>query len=302
MANLFDQYPAPGRMVQVQNHHLHIQCHGHAGPTVVFEAGQAEFSLDWMLVQAKVGSFARACTYDRAGLGWSEAGPYPRTPRQVVAELHDLLVAAEIPKPYLMVAHSMGSRYARLYTQLYPGDVMGMVLVDGYHESFDNALGTEQFRVLMRVRTRQYRLREGAARLGVARLFGRQVFGLLGADYRNMPPPERQRYLLLVTRPHAMAITIDEFEQAVAADSTAVNIPNDLPLRILAHGIPWPYPAYERIWQESQRLATSWSSRSKLVVAEQSGHTIMLAQPDLVVDAIREVIEEASSSFIDHFA
>jgi pimeloyl-ACP methyl ester carboxylesterase len=121
------------------------------------------------------------------------------------------------------------------------------------------------------------------------------MVGLLGPDYRGMPLQERKRYVLLATRPKAMATTIDEHEQAVArlADAPSGALRNDLPLHILTHGVPWPDQEYEHLWQESQRQALTWSSRSKLIVAEQSGHAIMLAQPELVIEAIREIIEEA---------
>jgi pimeloyl-ACP methyl ester carboxylesterase len=114
MAGLFERYPPPGELIRVHPHQLHIQPLGHDGPTVIFEAGQAGFSLDWMLVQPEVSRFARTWSYDRAGLGWSEAGPRPRTPQQVVAELHALLSAASVPKPSILVGHSLGGRYLRL--------------------------------------------------------------------------------------------------------------------------------------------------------------------------------------------
>ena len=295
MAGLFERYPPPGQLIQVNHHRLHIHRLGHDGPTVVFEAGQAGFSLDWMLVQPAVSRFAQVCSYDRAGLGWSEAGPHPRAPQQVVAELHALLTAAAVPKPYILVAHSLGGRYIHLYTQQYSEDVRGLVLVDAYHEAFDTGLGKEQLRVFLRNRARQYRLLDAVARLGLARLLGQQMVSLLGPDYRSIPLQERKRYALLATRPKAMATAIDEHQQAVArlADAPSGVLPNDLPLRILTHGVPWPYPEYERLWQEAQRQAATWSSRSKLMVAQQSGHAIMLAQPELVIEAIREVIEEA---------
>ena len=295
MARLFERYPPPGHLIRVNHHQLHIQRLGHDGPTVLFEAGQAGFSLDWMLVQPEVSRFAQTCSYDRAGLGWSETGPHPRTPQQVVVELHALLTAASVHKPYVLVAHSLGERYVRLYAHQYPEDVMGLVLVDAYHEAFDMGLGKEQLRVFLRNRARQYRLLDAIARLGVARLLSQQMVGLLGPDYRSIPLQERKRYVLLATRPKAMATTIDEHEQAVAKlpDAPSGVLRNDVPLRILTHGVPWPYPEYERLWQESQRQAVTWSSRSKLIVAQQSGHAIMLAQPELVIDAIREIIEEA---------
>jgi pimeloyl-ACP methyl ester carboxylesterase len=282
---------------------LHLRClgpdgpDGPDGPTVLFEAGQAGFSLDWLLVQPDVGSFARTCVYDRAGLGWSEAGPHPRAPQRVVAELRALLTAAAVPKPYVLVAHSLGGRYARGYAHRYPDDVLGVVLVDAYHEAFDRGLGPDRLRAFLRARARQYRLLDALARLGAARFLARPLVGLLGTDYRNLPGPERARYVRLATRPGALATAIDEHEQAVAALAEAPPGVGrgDVPLRVLTHGVPWPDSEQERLWQESQRQAAAWSSRGELVVAERSGHAIMLARPDLVRAAIREVLEAAST-------
>jgi hypothetical protein len=149
---------------------------------------------------------------------------------------------------------------------------MGLVLVDAYLEAFDTGLGTEQLRVFLRNRARQYRLLDVVARLGITRLLSQQLVGLVGPDYRSLPMQERKRYVLLATRPKALATTIEEHEQAVAklADVPSGALHNDVPLRILTHGVPWPDPEYERLWQESQRQAATWSSRSKLTVAEQS--------------------------------
>ena len=295
MSSLFDRYMPPGQLVQLNNHRLHIQCLVGDGPAVVFESGQAGFSLDWIFVQPGLSDLAHTCSYDRAGLGWSEGGPQPRTPQRVVAELHALLIAARTPRPYVLVAHSLGGRYARLYAHRYPEDVIGMVLVDAYHETFDLALGAERLRRFRQNRARQYRFLDTLAHLGIVQHFGASIIGMLGPDYRALPKQERSRYAQLATRRGAMATTIDEFEQAVAsnADFERFTIQNDLPLRVLTHGIPWPSPTDERLWQDSQRHALTWSTRSKLIVAERSGHVIMLAQPGVVIDAIREVVTEA---------
>src|SRR5262245_22931004 len=104
MDPLFARYPPPGTLVGVNDHRLHLYALGDSGPTVLFESGQLGFSLDWMWVQPQVARFTRAVTYDRAGLGWSDAGPHPRTPQRIVAELHTLLAHARVPLPLVLVA------------------------------------------------------------------------------------------------------------------------------------------------------------------------------------------------------
>ena len=194
----------------------------------------------------------------------------------------------------MLIAHSLGARYARLFVQLYPEEVVGLVLVDAYLEGFDTALGEQKLKTFVANRARQYRFLGSLARIGVIRILGSRIISMLGPDFRAMPVHERKRYATLATRPGAMETTIDEYEEAVASHGALQLDPlrENLPLRVLTHGVPWPYPDYERCWQDSQREAVSWSSRSKLLVAEKSGHGIMLAQPELVIDAVRQVVEE----------
>ena len=126
-------FPPPGKLVDVGGWRLHLNCTGEARasqPTVILEAGAGDFSVEWALVQPGVASFARVCSYDRAGDGWSELGPHPRTKRQMVFELRALLEKAGAPPPYVLVGQSFGGPLMILYAATYPTDVAGMVLVD----------------------------------------------------------------------------------------------------------------------------------------------------------------------------
>jgi pimeloyl-ACP methyl ester carboxylesterase len=125
--------PPPGRLIDVGGWRLHVNCAGEtrtARPTVVLEAGAGDVSVDWSLVQPGIARFARVCSYDRAGSGWSNLGPRPRTMHQIVYELHTLLEKAGERPPYVMIGHSYGGVLARLYRMMYPADVVGMVLVE----------------------------------------------------------------------------------------------------------------------------------------------------------------------------
>ncbi|HWR73601.1 MAG TPA: alpha/beta fold hydrolase, partial [Nitrospirota bacterium] len=131
---LSTQNPPPGRIVDVGGYRLHLNCTGEGSPTVILESGMNEFSLSWALVQPGVAKFTRVCSYDRAGLGWSDPGRAPRTSETIVRELHALLRAAGITGPLVLAGHSFGGMNARLYARRYPNEVAGMVLVDSAHE------------------------------------------------------------------------------------------------------------------------------------------------------------------------
>jgi pimeloyl-ACP methyl ester carboxylesterase len=126
--------PAPGQFVDVGAHRLHLWCVGSGSPTVVFESGLGGGAFDWGYVQPSVARFRRACTYDRAGYGYSEPGPRPRTSRQIVSELFTLLDRAGIAGPVVLVGHSFGGYNVRLFAAEYPSKVVGLVLVDASHE------------------------------------------------------------------------------------------------------------------------------------------------------------------------
>ncbi|HET6891368.1 MAG TPA: alpha/beta hydrolase, partial [Pyrinomonadaceae bacterium] len=107
-------YPPQGKLIDIGGYRLHFDCTGKKEPTVVLIAGAGDFSFDWSLVQPSVGQFARVCSYDRAGFGWSDPGPPPRTMKQEAFELHTLLKAANIKPPYILVGHSLGGLVSRV--------------------------------------------------------------------------------------------------------------------------------------------------------------------------------------------
>ena len=123
-------YPPPGKMVDVGGYRLHLNCTGSGSPTVVIESGLGDSSATWGWVQPEVAKTTRVCTYDRAGMGWSETSPQPRTAREFAKELHTLLAKANEPGPYVLVGHSLGGYTVRVYAHDYPAEVVGVVFVD----------------------------------------------------------------------------------------------------------------------------------------------------------------------------
>jgi len=124
------QFPHPGRMIDIGDRQLHIYCTGDGSPTVVLEAPAAGMSSAWGWVQPAVAQTTRVCSYDRAGLGWSEAGDRPYDPSAVPDQLHTLLSRAGERGPYVLVGHGLGAVFAKLFAGRFPADVRSLILID----------------------------------------------------------------------------------------------------------------------------------------------------------------------------
>src|SRR5688572_31116825 len=123
-------FSAPGRLVDVGSHRLHLRCDGQGSPPVVFDAALGGSSLSWSLVHPAIARLTHACSYDRAGFGWSEAGPLPRTAGRIADELYALVQRASVRPPYVLVGHSFGGLVMRLLAVRHPADVAGLVLIE----------------------------------------------------------------------------------------------------------------------------------------------------------------------------
>lgn len=278
--------PAPGILVDVGGHKLHIRCLGPAGagPTVILEAGGGGFSDGWSLVQDLLSPRVRSCAYDRAGLGWSEAGPAPRTMRQEVFELHALLEAAKIPSPFVLVGHSIGGLLVRLYTERYGGGVIGVVLVDPTHEN-----------------ARLGQMRPGESQPRLVRL-REQATG------RVVPEPRRQGRASTQYNPEDDFLA-EEFQLMYLSRRANPEPLGNRPLIVLNGTKPEPAPpgASEEVWNELRQEKREekadlarLSRNSKLVRDPSSGHSIHVDNPRLVARAIEEVIEVASKKKRNH--
>ena len=124
------RYPHPGRLIDVGSHQLHLYCVGRGSPTVVLEAPATAMSAAWAWVQADVARMTRVCAYDRAGLGWSEAGDAPFAPQAVAPELNALLTRAEERGPLVIAGAELGAALATLYAARYPDDTAALILVN----------------------------------------------------------------------------------------------------------------------------------------------------------------------------
>lgn len=307
-------YPAPGKLIDVGGWRLHLNCTGEAAPgrpTVVLEAGVGDFSAEWSLVQPRVAEFARVCSYDRAGDGWSDLGPHPRTFRQIVYELHTLLARAGERPPFVLVGHSYGGWLVRVYQSTYPAEVSGMVLVEaGADDPWrmmpdgklvrSSSLATGQ--PIPAVKTAGPLRIEAIPPQALAQIRA----GLADAARHANDPPrdklppdaQRMRTWALGRVGHVVAaVNPVEHEELAALRAQRANGPHplgDLPLIVITRGLPEETGpdavAREREHREDHAAVAALSSRGRQIIATHSGHHAQLDEPQLVVSAVREVV------------
>ncbi len=273
------RFPLVGQMVDVGGHKLHLDCAGTGSPTVILEAGLSDTTLVWSKVQPVVATFTHVCSYDRAGYGRSDVGPTPRTGKQIVAELHTLLMKANVPGPYILVGHSLGGFFVRLYASIYPQQVVGMVLVDASHEDQQSPLAQD---------VQSHYFTQWLATFGIQRL-GLQLNLVPSDEFKDYPPSVIPILKAYQAQPQFFRTYADElaaFDETAAEVRASTRNLGNMPLIVLSHGLPVP-PSLQR-----QEFFGNLSSRSTLVIASHSGHYIQLEQPDLVINAIRQVLKE----------
>jgi pimeloyl-ACP methyl ester carboxylesterase len=288
--------PPPGRLVDIGGHKMHLYCTGAGAPTVVLEAGASSFAIDWQLVQPEVARHNRVCAYDRLGQGWSDANT--GTDEHVIGNLHSLLQQAGERPPYVLVGASRGGLFVRMYQAKYPGDVVGMVLVDPTHEdrlytAFEGkalpiaSLTTEQLRTTIPV----------AGFVKVPRRSPQQ-----GRPFDLLPPELYETRMALDARlinsvPDSVSYEIvwqhAEADRSILAylseqRRTSKRPLGDLPLVILTRGVD---ADNERIMAYDELSKLSSNSRHTVVIG--SGHEIHLFKPEVVIEAIKDVANAA---------
>lgn len=299
-------YPPHGKRVDVGGYRLHISTLGEGSPTVVMDAGLGHTSQIWSLVEPQVAQFTRACTYDRAGYGWSDPGPQPRTSQQIVKELHTLLKNADIPSPYILVGHSFGGLNMYLYAIEHPEEVVGLVLVDAVSKN-TLASNPEELQWFIIINLLKFRIQSLFTQLGLFRLYILFRGPYAAMSFVKDLPNEVQRPILsaFMRRTfHTASLESSAMGQSVTMVSAleANQPPLSIPLIVLAHGVPDMFMGRmseretqeaEQRWQKLQADLVTLSTQGKLVIAEKSGHKIHIDAPDVVVAAIRELVERA---------
>lgn len=286
-AQALKDFPPPGRMVDVGGRRLHLHCKGEPGrgPTVVVETGAWASSLYYGKLLDALAPVAHACLYDRAGLGWSDPVPGPRSLNDRADDLHALLTASGVKGPYILVGHSMGGLITRFYAKAHPEDVAGLVLVESSEETFNARPESVK------------RTERNAEQLGLAA----QAISM-GIDVPQLrlplaPPSQAVALRAGVVRTgQDDLLAMSKLGPEVAAIGGLGGL-GDIPLAVVRRGKQDAglTPEENAGWFEAQERLAKLSSRSVLMVAEDSGHNVPYDQPEAVVEAVRRVMAMGSA-------
>jgi len=300
----------PGRQLDVGGHRLHLLCAGSGTPAVILDAALGASSLSWSLVLPGIARVTQVCAYDRAGMGWSDAGPLPRTAARLASELRELLRVGDVPPPYILVGHSFGGLVTRLFASRYPDDTAGLILLEPAHPEHW-AEPSEADRRLIERGTRLCRHGVVAARLGIARVvsalvglgaltparalvalvsrggLGREDEGILAPMWK-LPPEARRTLRKVWTEPkffEALGSQIESICASAAEVHAATGAGHgDLPLVTISSASA----SQNRLRRDAG--VAQLSSRGRHILSPPSGHWIPLDDPQLVIDTVADMV------------
>jgi pimeloyl-ACP methyl ester carboxylesterase len=291
--------------IDISGHRLYLHASGErqpGRPAVILEAGHSDWSHCWLSVQPDIARFARVISYDRAGFGWSETGPRPRTPLRLVTELHDLLERAGETGPYLFVGHSLGAALGRLFAGLYPQEVHGMVWVDSAHEQMQRYISfwPAVYHALVSAGS----MGAALAHTGLVRRFGR---GLMLANTPLARTPEEKAVVVTqMGSPRFFETMRDETRGWLPPENweRSPRMLGDLPVVMIEAqypaGAPVPCPPgiwreYRAGWSRIQDDLARLSTRTRRVPV-MSAHNVMYEHPEVIIHAVREVFKMITST------
>ncbi len=296
---------APGRRVNIEGIQLYAMIKGSGTPTVIFEPGVGLTSAIWWTIQDKIALNTTTVTYDRAGYGWSDVGTFPRTVAQLVTELRALLNGLALKPPYLLVGHSYGGLAMVYFAKNYPQEVAGVILLDAVpleNARFKQELSPRAFKYGVD-KTRMLKSYRIISKLGLLRRFN------LAA---KLPVPEHVKVPLLENycMDKAIVTSMNEMVSLEQSVTQVRDVPGTLsvPLYVVSHSRKVHMDFYkqfgeetlpevearhiEDLWEETYRQYLTLSSQSHWLVAEKSGHSIPLDEPEFVANLIQKLLHE----------
>lgn len=304
-------YTKPAKLVDIGNgQRLNLYCRGSGSPTVIFDSGLGDSAIAWALVQPTVSKTTRACSFDRAGLGFSDAARRPSTAVNQTEDLHALLRAAHIKPPYVLVGHSMAGMNVRVYADKYPDEVEGLVVVEGSHEDQSTrswAIGEPGRKEAWDATIGKLHECVGYAEKGLVKGTPEYktcvtAFGIPDPHVSASINEVQEKY---VTTPKWQAANVSEDENVFyqSADETRATRKNfgDMPIFVLTHS-PYPKTKDETqdirnqrtlLWEELHLEVAAMSTRGVNIIVPNSGHYIPWDHPQVVVDTVLQAVNIA---------
>jgi len=287
----------PGQLYLVDGHHMRLDCSGSGSPTLVLDAGLGNDGLIWSAVQPALSQTTRVCSYDRAGMGWSDPVPPPRDADHIADQLHGLLAAAGINGPIVLMGHSIAGIYIRAYAIRYPGQVAGLVFVDASTpwQNRDPALQSEMH--LNHPPRLRIFLTQAMLVLGIPRWMGACSSSFHGLDPARSRLAAENRCHLIVASPVGEMENFDrsgiETVHTTSFGSIPVLVLSSDPARALAAHQP---QAMVDTWERMQGNLAHLSTRGRRIIAKGSGHYVQLDRPDLIEKEVPLFIDQIRGS------
>jgi pimeloyl-ACP methyl ester carboxylesterase len=293
-----------GRFLDLGGWSIYMHCTGRGGPTVVVETGFDEFAADWTLVQDRVARHTRICTYDRAGYGFSDAGPMPRTLDQINLDLHRALAKAGEHGPFILVGHSFGGPVVRNYAQRYPTEVAGVALIEATPEAQSIIMGGKPVQLISFASDKPIP-KPSAATMPVvsANRFGEADPKDLDSDTKLLPADALRWHAWAAQQPKFKAAGNSEREWSPNYLKRMVSTPQEgtlgtRPLVVMTRaeggydGLNPELSTEMEANRNRQQLAlTKLSTRGRQII-QAGGHNLHLTAPEAVAKAINQVVDE----------
>jgi pimeloyl-ACP methyl ester carboxylesterase len=288
------RYPPPGAYYTVDGRAMHLFCAGTGSPTVLLEGGLGDDWLYWQKVQPALVRTVRVCSYDRAGIGWSEPQPGRRDAKVIAAQLHALLARAGERGPFLLVGASAGAFYVRLFAAMYPEDTIAIVFVDGSVPDQIRLPGREYSEAVASARDREARLESIEDAIGWSRLIGR-CRGEVESGLEAYAGIARAT----ACRPRFATSWLGEWKEfwQSADEAAAARCCDEMPIAIVSQDPDRPKTGWtaqaiadQRVWNRLQESLKGLSPRNYRIIARGSGHHVMIDRPDVVIEVIGRLV------------
>ncbi|MCP4164394.1 MAG: alpha/beta hydrolase [Chloroflexi bacterium] len=294
------QFPPPGQLVYangVNGRQLHIHCIGEGSPTIILDAGQGGWSSDWADIMPALSENNRVCAYDRAGYGWSDAVEDVRSPQDAANNLADLLTAAEIEPPYILVGFSHAGLADRIFASQHADQMAGMVLIDPATE-FDNEIMGAALRQQQQAATGMFKGGGFMAKIGLLRLIGTQNMAE-SAPFIGTDPANPEVYYAFISDPQWWQTSAQEFASGLDDDHLAMvrdqGQIEDIPLVIIGSDVldttgNAAMDGLQSARHDKLSTLAAQSTQGEFIIAKGSTHNILTDRPDVVVDAIKSMV------------